>query len=142
DELGVRRQIVDCKRLAQLRECVVVDEYVDDDVSAWSGRLRPQYERMLDDLRSGAIRGVVVWHLDRLHRHPRELEAFLDLCDEVDVELLGCVTGDVDLADHGGRLLARMLGGLARYESDNKSERIRGKHLEIAESGGGPSGRT
>lgn len=90
---------------------------------------------MLDDLRSGRIRGVLVWHLDRLTRHPRELEAFLDLCDDVDVELLG-VTGDVDLADHGGRLLARMLGGLARYESDHKSERIRRKHLEIAEGGG------
>jgi site-specific DNA recombinase len=136
DQLGVKRQVADCEGLAQLRGCRVVDRYVDDDVSAWSGQRRPEYERMLDDLRSGRIRGVLVWHLDRLTRHPRELEAFLDLCDEVDVELLGCVTGDVDLADHGGRLLARMLGGLARYESDHKSERIRRKHLEIAESGG------
>jgi hypothetical protein len=29
-----------------------------------------------------------------------------------------------------------MLGSLARYESDHKSERIRSKHLQIAESGG------
>jgi site-specific DNA recombinase len=136
DQLGVTRQIADCEGLAQLRGCRVMERYVDDDISAWSGARRPQYERMLADLRSGRIRGVLVWHLDRLTRHPRELEAFLDLCDEVDVELLGCVTGDVDLADHGGRLLARMLGGLARYESDHKSERIRRKHLEIAESGG------
>ena len=125
DQLGVTRQLTDCEGLAQLRGCRVVER-----------QRRPEYERMLDDLRSGRIRGVLVWHLDRLTRHPRELEAFLDLCDEVDVELLGCVTGDVDLADHGGRLLARMLGGLARYESDHKSERIRRKHLEIAESGG------
>jgi len=136
DQLGVTRQLTDCERLAQLRGCRVVERYVDDDISAWSGQRRPEYERMLEDLRSGRIRGVLVWHLDRLTRHPRELEAFLDLCDQVDVELLGCVTGDVDLADHGGRLLARMLGGLARYESDHKSERIRRKHLEIAESGG------
>jgi DNA invertase Pin-like site-specific DNA recombinase len=135
DELGVRRQIADCERLAQLRGCVVAERYVDDDVSAWSGRVRPQYERMLDDLRSGAIRGVLVWHLDRLHRHPRELEAFLDLCDEVDVQILGCVTGDVDLADHGGRLLARMLGSLAKYESDHKSERLLRKHEELASRG-------
>lgn len=136
DQLGVTRQIADCERLAELRGCRVVDHYVDDDTSAWSGKPRPEYARMLDDVRSGRIRGVLVWHLDRLTRHPRELEAFLDLCDELDVEMLGCVTGDVDLADHGGRLLARMLGGLARYESDHKSERIRRKHLEIAESGG------
>jgi site-specific DNA recombinase len=77
----------------------------------------------------------VVWHLDRLTRHPRELEAFLDLCDEVGVETLACVTGDVDLGAHSGRLMARMLGGLARYESDHKSERIRRKHEELAERG-------
>ena len=135
DQLGVRRQIADCEGLAQMRGCRVVERYVDDDVSAWSGERRPEYERMLDDLRSGRIRGVLVWHLDRLARHPRDLEAFLDLCDEVDLELFGCVTGNVDLADHGGRLFARMLGGMARYESDHKSERILRKHLEIAESG-------
>ena len=56
---------------------------------------------MLDDLRSGLIGGVVVWHLDRLTRHPRELEAFIDLCDELRVEL-GCVTGEVDLGSHTG----------------------------------------
>ena len=42
------------------------------------------------------------------------------------------MTGDVDITTSAGRLTARMLGGLARYESDHKSERIRRKHLEIA----------
>jgi site-specific DNA recombinase len=77
---------------------------------------------------------VLVWHLDRLTRHPRELEAFIDLCDELRVKL-GCVTGEVDLSSHIGRLTARMLGGLARYESDHKSERIRRKHEELAVHG-------
>jgi site-specific DNA recombinase len=89
---------------------------------------------MLEDLRSRRIGAVLAWHLDRLTRHPRELEAFIDLCDELRVEL-GCVTGDVDLGTHIGRLTARMLGGLARYESDHKSERIRRKHEQIAASG-------
>jgi site-specific DNA recombinase len=118
-----------------VRRGFVVDEvYVDDDVSAWSGKQRPEFERMVDDLRSRRIGAVLVWHLDRLTRHPRELEAFIDLCDELRVEL-GCVTGDVDLGSHIGRLTARMLGGLARYESDHKSERILRKHEEIAADG-------
>ncbi len=119
---------------------VVDDRYVDDDASAWSGKPRPEFERMLDDLRAGAIGGVLVWHIDRLTRHPRELESLIDLCEELRVEL-GCVTGEVDLGTHTGRLTARMLGGLARYESDHKSERIRRKHEELAlhgkVSGGG-----
>ncbi len=134
DQLGVTRQVEDCRRLAERCGYVVADCYVDDDVSAWSGKPRPEYERMLDDLRAGAIGGVLVWHLDRLTRHPRELESFIDLCDELGVEL-GCVTGEIDLGTHIGRLTARMLGGLAKYESDHKSERIRRKAQELAERG-------
>ena len=134
DHLGVTRQIEDCRRFAERCGYVVEDVYVDDDVSAWSGKHRPEFERMVDDLRSRRIGAVLVWHLDRLTRHPRELEAFIDLCDELRVGL-GCVTGEVDLGSHIGRLTARMLGGLARYESDHKSERIRRKHEEIAVNG-------
>src|SRR4051794_30024303 len=134
DQLGVTRQIEDCRREAERRGFVVDDLYVDDDISAWSGKQRPEFERMVDDLRTRRIGAVLVWHLDRLTRHPRELEAFMDLCEELRVEL-GCVTGDVDLGSHIGRLTARMLGGLARYESDHKSERIRRKHEEIAAHG-------
>jgi site-specific DNA recombinase len=134
DQLGVNRQIEDCRREAERRGFVVDGLYVDDDTSAWSGKQRPEFERMVDDLRTRRIGAVLVWHLDRLTRHPRELEAFMDLCEELHVEL-GCVTGDVDLSSHIGRLTARMLGGLARYESDHKSERIRRKHEEIAAHG-------
>ena len=134
DQLGVTRQIEDCRRFAERCGYVVEEVYVDDDISAWSGKPRPEFQRMLEDLRSRRIGAVLAWHLDRLTRHPRELEAFIDLCDELRVEL-GCVTGDVDLGSHIGRLTARMLGGLARYESDHKSERIRRKHEEIAAKG-------
>jgi site-specific DNA recombinase len=130
----VTRQVEDCRRFAERCGYVVEDVYVDDDISAWSGKRRPEFERMLEDLRSRRIGAVVAWHLDRLTRHPRELETFIDLCEGLRVEL-GCVTGDVDLGSHIGRLTARMLGGLARYESDHKSERIRRKHEEIAANG-------
>src|SRR5436305_14744324 len=81
DQLVVGRQIEDCKGLAAERGWIVADLYVDDDISASSGKRRHEYERLLVDLRSGRIQGIVVWHLDRLHRQPRDLEAFIDLCD-------------------------------------------------------------
>ena len=65
DGLGVARQLDDCERLAERKGWRVVDRYVDDDVSAYSGRRRRHYARMLDDLRAGVIDGVVVCHLDR-----------------------------------------------------------------------------
>ena len=134
-QLGVRRQLEDCERLAERKGWEIVDRYIDDDVSAYNGRHRPDYRRMLDDLRSGLIDAVVVWHLDRLHRQPKELEEFFEVCDAAGVRNLASVTGDVDLANDDGRFLARILGAVARKESDDKSRRIKRKALELAQAG-------
>ena len=114
---------------------VVADRYVDADVSAYSGKRRPEYQRLLADIEGGHIDAVVVWAVDRLVRQPRELEHFLDVCDAAGLANLASVTGDLDLAIHDGRLMARILGAFARKESDDKSRRIRRKARELAEAG-------
>jgi site-specific DNA recombinase len=135
DGLAVDRQLADCEQLAALKGWQVADRYVDDAVSAYSGRRRPEYERMLDDLRDGAISGVVVYHLDRLHRQPKELEEFFEVCKAAAVSDLATVTGRLDLADPDDQFQARILGAVARKESDDKSRRIRRKHEELAQRG-------
>lgn len=135
DQLGVGRQLADCRDLAKHRSWTVVDEYVDNDVSAYSRRVRPAYRRMLDDIAAGVIEGVIVYHLDRLHRQPRELEEFFDVCDKAGVSELASVTGDVDLSTNDGRFMARIQGAVARKESDDKSRRISRKALELARDG-------
>lgn len=135
DQLGVRRQVADCQTFAERRCWPVYDTYVDDDRSAYSGKQRPEYRRMLDDIREGAVDAVVVWHLDRLHRQPKELEEFFDVCDRAGLRAMASISGDVDLSSHDGRFLARILGAVARKESDDKSRRITRKHLELAQAG-------
>ncbi len=48
--------------------------YVDDEVSAYSGRVRPAYRRMLDDLRGGepdmVVVGSVGWAVRGIARPP------------------------------------------------------------------------
>ena len=70
--------LADCRALAERRGWVVAQEYVDNDQSAYRGKRRPEYGRMMEDLKDGFIDAVVVWHLDRLTRHPAELESFFD----------------------------------------------------------------
>ena len=79
--LGVDRQLEDCRRLAAARGWTAAEPYVDDDVSAYTGKARPAYQRLLADLADGKIGAVVAWHADRLHRSPRELEAFIDVVE-------------------------------------------------------------
>jgi site-specific DNA recombinase len=134
--LGVDRQIADCERLAADLGWQVHDTYVDNDTSAWSGTARPEYQRLCEDINAGTVDALVVWHADRLHRHPRELEDFMALCDGAgDVAIRTVTAGELDLSDSTGRAVARILGAVARKESDDKSARIRRKHAELAATG-------
>jgi site-specific DNA recombinase len=51
--LGVQRQLEDCRKLPAGRGWTVAEEYTDNNVSAYSGKPRPAYARMLSDLAAG-----------------------------------------------------------------------------------------
>lgn len=133
--LGVKRQEKDCRELAERRGWPVAAVFVDNDVSAYSGKKRPQYRAMLDAIEDQQIDAVIVWHLDRLTRRPVELEEFFEVCDRAALKNMACVSGDIDLSTHDGQFHARILAAVARKESDDKSRRIRRKHRELAEAG-------
>jgi site-specific DNA recombinase len=134
DQLGVTRQKEDCLAEAARRGWTIAEIYEDDDRSAFNGKPRPEYQRLLTDIREGRRDGVMAWRLDRLHRRMAELEDFITLSDRERVAL-ATVTGDVDLSTSSGRLMARTMGAFGAHESEVKSERIRRKHLELAEHG-------
>lgn len=135
DELGVKRQLADCRAEAERRGWTVAREYVDDDISAFSGKTRPEYEQMLADITAGRCDGVIVWHMDRLHRRPVELERFVEICTRAGVKDVVTLSGDVDLVNGDGLLMARLLAAVAANESDAKRRRGARKALEIAQSG-------
>ena len=51
--LGVERQEAECRELADRLGWTVADMYCDNDISAYSGRRRPDYESMLADVEAG-----------------------------------------------------------------------------------------
>lgn len=134
--LGVARQVEDCRRLAVEQGWEVVEEYVDNDVSAYSGKKRPAYERMLTDLADGFLDAVVVYHIDRLTRRPVELEQFVDVVTAAKVRHVRFVSGgDLDVGNGDGLLVARLLAAVAASESATKSRRVLRKMDEVAAAG-------
>lgn len=132
---GVDRQRADCEAHCQNRGWEVVEVFCDNDASAYGRKPRRAYERMLAAAESGTIDAIVTWHNDRLHRSPKELEAFIDLVERSRVRLAVVTGGDYDLTTPDGRLSARIVGAVARKESEDRSRRVRRKHLELAELG-------
>ncbi|MGH3790438.1 MAG: recombinase family protein, partial [Pseudonocardiaceae bacterium] len=140
--LGVERQVADCHELAARLGWSVAEVFCDNDLSAYSGKRRPRYQAMLDGIRAGRLDAVLAWHTDRLHRSPIELEEYISVCNDGREVPTHCVkAGTLDLSTPSGRMLARTLGTLARYESEHRGERVAAAALQRAQAGrrsGGP----
>lgn len=135
DRLGVQRQEEECRALCESLGWPVVAVYEDDDKSAYSGKSRPRYEAMLESLAAGEAGAVVAWHPDRLHRSPRELEDFIDLVESTKISVATVQAGQYDLTTSAGRQTARIVGAVARGESEHKSERAKAKARQLAKAG-------
>lgn len=133
--LGVTRQIKECQDLVQrLGWLLGADPYVDNDISASTGKPRPAYQHMLADIEAGKVDAVVVWALDRLHRRPIELEHFIALVERKGVALAN-VSGDVDISTDDGQLHARIMGAVAANEARKIGRRIKSKQAQLREAG-------
>lgn len=133
--LGVDRQAKDCRRLAEQLGWHVAVVHSDNDLSAYSGKPRPGYRALLDDLRSRRVNGVISWHSDRLHRSPVELEEYISVCDPAGAPTHCVQAGPLDLSTPSGRLVARQLGAVARYEVEHAVERVKAAKLQAATAG-------
>jgi DNA invertase Pin-like site-specific DNA recombinase len=134
--LGVKRQEADARKLCKARGWEIFDVYTDNDVSAYNPRkVRADYQRMLADVAAGKINIIVAWHPDRLHRQMRELLPFIDFVNKHGVGVETVTAGKYDLSTPSGRLNARLLGDVAQYESEHRSERVRAKLKQNAENG-------
>jgi DNA invertase Pin-like site-specific DNA recombinase len=139
--LGVATQEADCRELARELGWTIVTVHTDNDLSAHSGRHRPGYEALLDEIRGGDIDAVIAWHTDRLHRSPVELEAYVTACEKHGVITQTVKAGHLDLTTASGLMIARMLGATARYEVDHQIERQRRAKKRSAEAGKWKGGR-
>lgn len=131
---GVARQLEDCTRLA-IERGWETEVYEDNDVSAYSGKRRPEFERLLADLTARRIGAVVAYHPDRLYRQLTDLERFVEAVRAADAEVATVKAGDVDLATASGRMIAAILGSVARHESERTGERIARAKRQLAAEG-------
>jgi DNA invertase Pin-like site-specific DNA recombinase len=135
ESTSTERQVRDCEAFAAAKGWQIVGRYVDADLSAYSaGTVRPQYERMLEEVDAGRAGAIVGWKLDRLLRRPRELEKLLELCERSGARVATLQDG-IDTSTNFGEVMPRMLSIFAEMESKNISIRQRSKAAELAAAG-------
>lgn len=136
--LGVERQEEVCRRLAARLGWTVADDdqpLSDNDLSAWSGKRRPAYDRLLAGLADGTYDGVLCLATDRLYRRVGDLVKLIELLDKRDIPVEADLEGSVSLSTASGRREAINHANAAEFESSRKSERIKAQRVQAAEKG-------
>lgn len=134
ERAGVERQRLECEQLADRHGLQVVATFEDNDVSAYSGKPRPEFERLLSAAAAGDFGHVIVWATDRLYRRMADLVRITsDLAPYVRIHVV--TGGEVDLSTAEGILRAQVMGSVAEFESRRKGERIKARAAQRAQNG-------
>ncbi|MEB8341800.1 recombinase family protein [Streptomyces endophyticus] len=121
---GVDRQERVCRERADQNGWDVVEVLVENDISAYSGKVRPKYQRLLTMLRAGEANAVIALSGKRLQRDWRDAFAFLDLAQERDIAVDTIKAGRYNLNTAEGRAQARRAAIDAQEESEEIGERV------------------
>lgn len=125
DTTSPDRQRQAIRRLCRERGWKLLEVFEDIDQSAFNGRHRPAFERMMHRL--GETDAIVFWRLDRLSRDSREGADIAETCQQANVDLVATDTGQkFDTTSADGEFLYGLLMGLGRREVKLLSERTRG----------------
>jgi DNA invertase Pin-like site-specific DNA recombinase len=84
-------------------------------------RERPQFQRMLDQIRAGDT--IVVWKLDRLARSTRNLLETMESIREAGGKFRSLSEPWADTTTHAGKMIMTIFAGIAEFERDLIRER-------------------
>ena len=84
---------------------------------------RPGFQKLLTAIRTGAVKNVIVWRLDRLGRTASGLAELFAEFTTRKVNLVSLRDG-LDLRTPAGRLMGHVLASVAEYETEVRAERV------------------
>ena len=154
DGLNVGRQRRDAEAVALAAGWDLVDVIDENDTSAFrqhtvtlpDGRhvrrtVRPGFDRLLAGLRQRQWQALVVYHLDRLARQPRDLEDIIELVEQDGLTVRAVSGAGIFPADDMSIQMARFMVAIANQSSRDTSRRVRRAKAELAASGRPNMGR-
>ena len=128
------RQAQSCRLICEARDWEVVDVIDDISYSAYSGKKRPGWERVMDAVRDGRVDVVMAWAIDRVTRSTAEFLQIAKVCGDAGVSLT-TASGDVDVSTDMGKALGTIQSVFGELEAARKAERQRLANQQRAAQG-------
>ena len=102
----------------------IYDVYEERGISAKTGNYRPEFERLLQDIKDKKCNTIVVLKLDRLTRSVFDWEKIIRFLEENDA-YLDCANDDINTTNANGKMISRILTSVSQNEIERTSERTK-----------------
>jgi len=110
-------------KLADYKGYTVYKIYEDPGISAKNTK-RPKFQEMMQDVRDGKIKNILIIKLDRLTRSIQDLENIVTMLEEYECGLESAYE-EINTTTANGKFFIRMLTILAQLEIERTSERTK-----------------
>ena len=128
------------ERFANLEEMPIVEVYQDAGKSGKSIEGRPEFVRLLNDIKNGLdIDYILVYKLSRFGRNASDILNSLELIQSYGINLI-CVEEGIDSSQASGKLLISVLSAVTEIERENILEQTMNGRREKARQGGWKAG--
>lgn len=102
----------------------IYDYYEDAGISAKTGNKRPEFDRLLNDIKTGKINTIVTLKLDRLTRSVYDWENIMKFLEQNNA-YLDCANDEINTTNANGKLVSRLLMSVSQNEIERTSERTK-----------------
>lgn len=121
--MSIESQISEMMSIAKRYGIEVVD-IIEESKSAKATAQRPQFNELLERIRSGEINGILTWAPDRLSRNAGDLGSIIDLMDAGKLQEIR-THGQVFTNNPNEKFLLMILCSQAKLENDNRGKNVK-----------------
>jgi len=121
---SIRAQEQKLKDFVRIKEWSVYKIYMDEGISGKNITERPAINEMIEDIKKGQVKNVLVFKIDRLTRNTADLINLIELFNTYDCSF-NSLTESIDTQTATGRMFIKIIGIFAEFERENIAERTR-----------------
>ena len=134
-ERSTNDQIKDCfDRVVIPEKLNLSQDPIQENYSAKEPDVRPKFRKLIEDIKSGRITGLIAWHPDRLARNMKEAGEIIDLLDKGTLKDLRFATSTFE-NNPTGKMLLGISFVLSKQYSEHLSESVTRGNKRTTEDG-------